>query len=184
MAMQAAMEEAELKAKFAPKDQMTAYQKEMIEQRKLDRQARVGRAGKAEPSDVEKRRLGKQYIASQARNPALMAALQTTFSDDPEAAADPGLVAYDLMQSKMIPKLGAGKGYERPKPPKATKASSEEMSFDSLKAEVARRKSGGAGAAPAAAAASKSTGQSDVPIDQDLYKKDAEYRAWVDSQNK
>ena len=48
-----------------------------------------------------------------------MAALQNTFSNDPEAAADPGLAAYDLMKSKMIPKLGAGKGYEPPKPSKA-----------------------------------------------------------------
>lgn len=40
MALQAAMEEAELKAKFKPEDKMTAYQKEMIEQRKLDRAAR------------------------------------------------------------------------------------------------------------------------------------------------
>jgi hypothetical protein len=182
MARRAAIEEAKFKAKFKPEATMTPYQAEMIRQRELDRAARVGRAGKAEPSDETKRQLGNQYMASQARNPALMAALQNTFSNDPEAAADPGLAAYDLMKSKMIPKLGAGKGYEPPTPPKGTKASAEAMSFDSLKEEVARRKSGGAPAA--APAAAKGTGQSDAIIDQDRYAKDADYRAWVDSQNK
>jgi hypothetical protein len=50
MAIQAAMEEAELKAKFKPEDKMTAYQKEMIEQRKLDRAAR-GRSDASASSD-------------------------------------------------------------------------------------------------------------------------------------
>ena len=70
-------------------------------------------AERSDINDEQKRKLGLQYMASQARNPALMAALQTTFANDPEAAADPGIVAYDLMKSKMI---RSDKGFEPPKP--------------------------------------------------------------------
>lgn len=70
-------------------------------------------AERSDIDDEQKRKLGLQYMASQARNPALMAALQTTFANDPEAAADPGIVAYDLMKSKMI---RSDKGFEPPKP--------------------------------------------------------------------
>ena len=140
-------------------------------------------SGKAEPSDATKRQLGNQYMASQARNPALMAALQNTFSNDPEAATDPGLAAYDLMKSKMIPKLGAGKGYEPPKPPKDA-SGLDKLDQEIRDAVAARKASIGATSPAAAPAAAKSTGQSDAIIDQDRYAKDADYRAWVDSQNK
>lgn len=146
MARRAAIEEATFKAKMKPEDKMTPYQTEMIRQRELDRAARVGRAGKAEPSDAEKRTLGNQYMASQARNPALMAALQNTFSNDPEAAADPGLVAYDLMKSKMVPKLGAGKGYEPPKPSKA--AAGDKLDQEIRDLVAARKAAKAKGATP------------------------------------
>jgi hypothetical protein len=69
------------------------------------------RVGKAEPSDAEKRRLGNQYLASQAFNPALMAALQATFASEPELAEDSALAAYDIMMSKVISKVAPGKKY-------------------------------------------------------------------------
>lgn len=103
------------------------------------------RAGKEEPSDAEKRRLGNQYLASQARNPALMAALQTTFANEPELAEDSALAAYDIMMSKVITKIGAGKGYTAPK-----SSESESERYDrQLREEAAARKAAKAkGATP------------------------------------
>jgi hypothetical protein len=119
------------------------------------------RVGKAEPSDAEKRRLGKQYLASQARNPALMSALQTTFANEPELAEDPALLAYDIMMSKVITKVGAGKGYT---PPKSSESMSEaDKILAGIKEEIERRKNKGATAptptpaAPAAAPAKTPT---------------------------
>ena len=103
------------------------------------------RAGKAEPSDAEKRRLGNQYLASQARNPALMAALQTTFANEPELAEDPALLAYDIMQSKVITKLGAGKGYT---PPKSSVSASDKVDQDIRNAVAARAAAKAKGATP------------------------------------
>lgn len=59
MAMQAAMEEAALKKKFAPEDKMTAYQAEMIEQRKLDRQARASGTRKDDSDKASKASIDK-----------------------------------------------------------------------------------------------------------------------------
>jgi hypothetical protein len=103
------------------------------------------RAGKPEPSDAEKRRLGRQYLASQAFNPALMAALQTTFANEPELAEDSALAAYDIMMSKVVTKIGAGKGYTAPK-----SSESESERFDrQLREEAAARKAAKAkGATP------------------------------------
>ena len=93
------------------------------------------RAGKAEPDDAEKRRLGRQYLASQARNPALMAALQTTFANEPELAEDPALLAYEIMQSKVITKIGAGKGYT----PKVEPMSAADKADQEIRNAVAAR---------------------------------------------
>jgi hypothetical protein len=105
----------------------------------------VERAGKPEPSDAEKRRLGNQYLASQARNPALMAALQTTFANEPELAEDSALAAYDIMMSKVVTKIGAGKGYT---PPRSSESESERYDRQ-LREEAAARKAAKAkGATP------------------------------------
>jgi hypothetical protein len=164
---------------FSPKDGTSTFQPYA---KGFTPKKPVERSGKAEPSDATKRQLGNQYMASQARNPSLMAALQNTFSNDPEAAADPGLAAYDLMKSKMIPKLGAGKGYEPPKPSKA--AAGDKLDQEIRDAVAARKAAKGTTSPTAAPAAARGAEPSDALIDQERYKKDADYRAWVDSQNK
>lgn len=160
LAMQAAMEEAARKAKFDPTTPPIRYTEGEGGLNVFNPKTGTStfqpfakgftpkkpaeRSGKPELSDERKRQLGNQYMASQARNPALMAALQNTFANDPEAAADPGLAAYDLMQSKMIPKLGAGKGYEPPKPSK--NVSGLDAQDQAIRDEIARRKAGKSGA--------------------------------------
>lgn len=103
------------------------------------------RAGKPEPSVAKMRRLGNQYLASQARNPALMETLQTTFANEPELAKDPALVAYDIMQSKVSTKVGVGKGYTPPK----SSVSDTDKEYQALRnAAAARRAAKAKGATP------------------------------------
>ena len=86
MARRAAIEEATLKAKFKPEDKMTAYQKEMIEQRKLDRAAR-GRTSAGDDSDkvkragIDKAIAGAGKIVTSSRNEEKMAETQLAALD-------------------------------------------------------------------------------------------------------
>jgi hypothetical protein len=86
MALQSAMEEAELKKKFAPKEQMTPYQAEMIRQRELDRQAR-GRTSAGDVSDkttkagIDKAIAGAGKIVAASRNEERMAETQLAALD-------------------------------------------------------------------------------------------------------
>jgi hypothetical protein len=74
------------------------------------------REGKAEPSDEEKEAIGLQFISAQARNPALMRALQTAYTQDPALAARPGLLAYDIKKNRTVPLQSASGGYNPQKP--------------------------------------------------------------------
>ena len=96
-----------------------------------DRRASSRRSGKAEPDEEEMRREGRQYIAAQARNPALMRALTTAFADDPASAADPGMVAYRIKKSRTVPNASATGGYT----PKAS-AKGDDLSVETLLREI------------------------------------------------
>jgi hypothetical protein len=103
-------------------------------------------AGKEEPSDEKKRSEGLQFLAAQAKNPALTKALQTTFANNPALAQDPGLAVYDIMKSKTVKPIMPFQEY---KPP--TKKEEKGDALESLKAEIAAEKAGRGTAAPAAA---------------------------------
>lgn len=85
----------------------------------------VSGGGKNELDDTAKSRLGRQFIAAQARSPALMSALQTAFADNPALAQDPGLAAYNIMKAGVVQK-GVAKGYT-PKPVKGSAAPSSSL---------------------------------------------------------
>jgi hypothetical protein len=130
------------------------------------------REGKAEPSDEEKEDIGLQFISAQARNLALMRALQTAYTQDPALAARPGLLAYDIKKNRTVPLLSASGGYKPPTP----KKKEDKDEYEALFKEIGAQKQGGA--APAASVA--------VPpgADPERYRTDAGYKAWVDSQTR
>jgi hypothetical protein len=108
MAMQAAIEEAELKAKMTPEPKMTPYQSETIRQREADRKSRekiaegrasTGAAGMKPPTatDATKEAQGIKFL-NENRGQEVMLALQKAIEDNPALADRPGLVGYGLMQ--------------------------------------------------------------------------------------
>lgn len=101
--------------------------------------------------EYEREMMGLQFISAQARNPALTAALRTAFAQNPELAKRPGLVAYQVMKRRTVPILGAGQGYEPPKPEKP-KAETADDIIAIAKQKEAAKKGGAAGAAAPAAA--------------------------------
>ena len=97
------------------------------------------RDGKAEPSDKEKKAIGLQFLSAQARNPALMRALQTAFTQDPSRAAGdgPALLAYEIKENRTVPLLSAGGGYKPTIPKKK-----DEDEYEALLKEIGAEKQG------------------------------------------
>jgi hypothetical protein len=90
MAMQAAIEAAELKAKMTPEPKMTPYQSETIRQRELDRASRERASGKASAKDdsdktskagIDKVIAGAGKIIAASRNEEKMAETQLAALD-------------------------------------------------------------------------------------------------------
>jgi hypothetical protein len=104
--------------------------------------------GKEELPDWKKREIGAEFLSSQTFNPALTKALQTRFARDPNAAADPEMVAYEIMQSKSVKPITPMQRY---KPPVEKKDKADELA-ELIKAGE-ERKSGKAGGAAATAPA-------------------------------
>ena len=111
LAMQAALEAAELKAKFKP-DTMTPYEAERIRQSDLDRASREkiaagrastgasGGAGGMKPptaTDATKEAQGIKFL-NKNRTQEVMLALQKSIEVNPALANRPGLIGYGLMQ--------------------------------------------------------------------------------------
>lgn len=104
--------------------------------------------GKAEPSEVERDRIGRQFLAANSKNPALMNALNATFASDPSLADSPGLAAYQIMKSRTVPTgVTANRGFTPPKPPAAKKKGGLD---DYLERAAERRQQGATGSLPEA----------------------------------
>ena len=113
MALQAAMEEAALKAKFKPKDELTAWQRQQSADSAADRASREkiasgrssagtsGGAGGMKPqtaTDATKEGQGLKFLKDNANSQEVMLVLQKAFEENPALADRPGLIGYGLMQ--------------------------------------------------------------------------------------
>jgi hypothetical protein len=109
MAMQAAMEEAALKNKFKPKDELSAWERQQAADKAADRASREriasGRAssgaGGMKPqtaTDATKEGQGLKFLKDNANSQEVMLVLQKAFEENPALADRPGLIGYGLMQ--------------------------------------------------------------------------------------
>jgi hypothetical protein len=146
MAMQAAMEEAALKAKFKPKDELTAWERQQSADKAADRASREkiasGRsstgAGGMKPqtaTDATKEGQGLKFLKDNANSQEVMLVLQKAFEENPALADRPGLIGYGLMQqaerkskadAASKPKAG---GRTLGAPPGMTKPAAEDDAF-------------------------------------------------------
>ena len=113
MAIQAAMEEAALKAKFKPKDELTAWERQQAADKAADRASREriasgrssggtsGGAAGMKPqtaTDATKEGQGLKFLKDNASNQEVMLVLQKAFEENSALADRPGLIGYGLMQ--------------------------------------------------------------------------------------
>jgi len=117
MAIQAAMEEAALKNKFKPKDELTAWERQQAADKAADRASREkiasgrssgrastgtsGGAGGMKPqtaTDATKEGQGLKFLKDNANSQEVMLVLQKAFEENPALADRPGLIGYGLMQ--------------------------------------------------------------------------------------
>ena len=147
LALQAAMEDAQLKARFKPefrtpistvgetgvslinpetgKTQFVKFPAGFTP--KADRPNSL--------SEDEQRMFGGQYLAREARNQGLINAISAAIAKNPESANDPELLAYKIMKGRVVSNY---------KPPKPSEMSEKDKLLLELKADVAKKKRGGA----------------------------------------
>jgi len=118
------------------------------------RAATPDRGGKEELPDWKKRELGAEFLSAQVFNPALARALQTRFARNPNEAADPEMVAYEIMARKTVKPITPLQRYKPTKP----KEPKEGDALDAaVKEEMERRKGGAAGTPTAKPSTAKKT---------------------------
>jgi len=148
LALQAAMEDAQLKARFKPafrtpistvgetgvslinpENGKTQFVKFPLgfTPKNTDRPSSL--------SEDEMRMFGGQYLARETRNQGLINAMSAAIAKNPESANDPELLAYKIMKGRVVPNY---------KPPKPSEMSEKDKLLLELKADIAKKKRGGA----------------------------------------
>ena len=149
LALQTAMEEAQLKARFKPEFRtpistvgetgVSLINPETGKTQFVEFPA--GFTPKADRpnslSEDEQRMFGGQYLAREARNQGLINAISAAIAKNPESANDPELLAYKIMKGRVVSNY---------KPPKPSEMSEKDKLLLELKADVdiAKKKRGGA----------------------------------------
>lgn len=113
MSRRVAIEEATLKARMKPKDELTEWERQQVKDKAADRASREriasgraskgasGAAGGMKPqtaTDATKEGQGLKFLKDNASNQEVMLVLQKAFEENPALADRPGLIGYGLMQ--------------------------------------------------------------------------------------